>query len=67
MLKKIKNSTELKILNSFEEHLHKNSFNSMCNKYKILFKYFFNNVVFDMLKREEANCVYKDMLHLTIT
>ena len=65
MLKK-KNSTKSITLNSFSEKITINSFKILYNRYSVLFYYLFNGIIMDKLKREQANCVYKDLLHLTV-
>ena len=69
MLKKKKYSTKLITLNSFTETLSINPFSVLYTKYKTLFIYFFNSVNYNLenLRREQANCVYRDMLQLTIS
>ena len=69
MLKKKKYSTKLITLNSFTETLNINPFSVLYTKYKTLFIYFFNSVNYNLenLRREQANCVYRDMLQLTIS
>jgi hypothetical protein len=64
--KTIKISNTRKVLDSFLETNKKQTFNFFILRYKFL-QYFFFSVFFTIKEtREVANCVLKDMIHLTM-
>ena len=64
--KTIKISNTREVLNSFTETRKKNTFTFFILRYKFL-QYFFFSVFFTIKEtREVANCVLKDMIHLTL-
>jgi hypothetical protein len=64
--KTIKISNTREVLNSFTETRKKKTFTFFILRYKFL-QYFFFSVFFTIKEtREVANCVLKDMIHLTL-
>lgn len=62
----VKNSTTNKILSSFCENTELQSFHKLNTKYTQLQTYFFQDSFLTKNSREVANCLFKDMIHLTL-
>jgi len=62
----LKNSTSRQILSSYCESTTLQNFYILNNKYKKLQNYFFQDCFLMKNSREIANCLFKDMIHLTL-
>lgn len=62
----LKNSTTNKVLSSFCETTELQSFSKLNVKYTKLQTYFFQESFLTKNSREIANCLFKDMIHLTL-
>ena len=61
-----KNSTTNKVLSSFCETTELQSFSKLNTKFIKLQTYFFQESFLIKNSREIANCLFKDMIHLTL-
>ena len=62
----LKNSTTNKVLSSFCETTELQSFSKLNTKYIKLQHFFFQDSFLTKSSREVANCLFKDMIHLTL-
>lgn len=62
----LKNSTTRQVLSSFTESVTLQNFYFLNHKYSKLQKYFFEDSFLTKNSREIANCLFKDMIHLTL-